>query len=171
MQQKATLDLQHGCKSLRWSEKRELQSCQCLFTSCSAARDSQVSVISQSGGAVLLSVHPSLVDLVLEYVEVVGGGHGDDVLRRVPGAVQDLLAEVQAVHTDLVLASLASHTHLPGLQDGPGLAVLPRRLQGHVTLGVAVEHAEEVVVGAGHDHTTEREREREGWVISSNLIY
>jgi len=56
----------------------------------------------------------SLVDLVLEDVEVVGGRHGDDVLVRVPRGVKDLLAEVQAVHADLVLAALPTDTHLAG---------------------------------------------------------
>ena len=102
-----------------------------------------------------------LVHLVLEYVEVVGGCHGDDVLGGVPGRVQDLLGEVQAVHADVVLPPLAPGAHAARLEHGPGLAALPRRLQGHVPLGVPVEHPEEVVVGAGHDHTGERGRERE----------
>lgn len=42
------------------------------------------------------------VHLVLEDVQVVGGRDGDDVLGRVPGRVQDLLGEVQAVHADVV---------------------------------------------------------------------
>lgn len=57
----------------------------------------------------------SLVDFVLEYVQVVGGSHGDNVLRRVPGRVQDLLIEVQTVHTNLVLLSLTACTHFPRL--------------------------------------------------------
>ena len=101
-----------------------------------------------------------LVDLVLKDVEVVGGGHCNDVLGRVPGGVQDLLAEVQAVHADLVLAPLAAHAHLARLEDGPWLAVLTRGLQRHVPLGVAVKHAEEVVVRAGHDHTARKTGER-----------
>lgn len=93
------------------------------------------------------------VELVLEDVQVVGGGDGDDVLVGVPRRVQDLLGEVQAVHADVVLAPLAAGgAHPARLQHGPRLAALPRRLQGDVALGVAVEHAEEVVVGAGHDH-------------------
>lgn len=35
-----------------------------------------------------------LNDLILEYVEVVGGCHGDDVVLGVPGSVEDLLVEI-----------------------------------------------------------------------------
>lgn len=94
------------------------------------------------------------VEFVLEDVQVVGGGDGDDVLSRVPGCVEDLLGEVQAVHADVVLPALSpGGTHPPWLQDRSGFAALPRRLQGHVPFGVAVEHAEKVVVGSSHDHT------------------
>ena len=51
-------------------------------------------------------------ELVLQQEEVVGGGHGDDVLVRVPGRVEDLLVEVQAVHVDLVLLPFAPGAHL-----------------------------------------------------------
>ena len=91
------------------------------------------------------------VHLVLEDVQVVGGRDGDDVLGRVPGRVQDLFGEVQAVHADVVPPPLAAHAHAPRLEHRPGLAALPRRLQGHIPLGVPVKHAEEVVVGPGHD--------------------
>lgn len=108
----------------------------------------------------LVSVHETpkedlvlLVNLVLEYVQVVRGCHSDDVLRGVPGCVQDLFAKVQTVHTDLVFPALSTHADLAGFEDGTGFAVLPRRLQRHVALGVAVEHAEKVVVGASHDDT------------------
>lgn len=37
---------------------------------------------------------PPLNDLLLEYVKVVGGCHGDDVVLRMPGGVEDLLVEV-----------------------------------------------------------------------------
>lgn len=53
-----------------------------------------------------------LVDLVLEDVKVVGGCYGDDVFMGVPRRVEDFLAEVQAVHTDLILATLAANAHL-----------------------------------------------------------
>ena len=49
--------------------------------------------------------------------------------------------------------------YLAGFEDGPGFAVLSGSLQGHVPLGVPVEHPEEVVVGTGHDHTRGRGRE------------
>lgn len=96
------------------------------------------------------------IDLILEDVQVVGGRNGDDILGWVPGRVQDLLGEVQAVHTDVITPPLAAHTHAPGLEHGPGFAALSGGLQGHIPLGVAVEHAEEVVVGPGHDDTGER---------------
>lgn len=70
-----------------------------------------------------------------------------------PSCMQDLFAKVQTVHTDLVFSSLAPNTHFSGFEDSPGLAVFPRGLKRHITLGVAVEHPEEVVVGAGHDDT------------------
>lgn len=54
----------------------------------------------------------ALVDLVLEDIEVVGGRYCDDVLMRVPCGVKDFLAEVEAVHADLILATLPAHTHL-----------------------------------------------------------
>ena len=101
------------------------------------------------------------VEFVLEDVQVVGGGDGDDVLVGVPGRVEDLLGEVQAVHADVVLPPLPpGGAHPAWLQDGSGFAALSRRLQGHVAFGVAVEHAEEVVVGSGHDHTGQRRRRR-----------
>lgn len=55
---------------------------------------------------------PSLVDLVLEDVQVVCGCDGDNVLLRVPRSVEDLLAEVQAINADLVLTTLPAYTHL-----------------------------------------------------------
>lgn len=100
------------------------------------------------------------IEFVLEDVQVVGGGDGDDVLVRVPRRVEDLLGEVQAVHTDVVLPALPpGSADPPRLQDGSGFAALPRRLQGHVAFGVPVEHAEEVVVRSCHDHAG-RERRR-----------
>ena len=100
------------------------------------------------------------VHLVLEDVQVVGGRDGDDVLGRVPGRVQDLLGEVQAVHADVVASPLAAHAHPPRLEHRPGLAALPRGLQGHIPLGVPVKHAEEVVVGSSHDDAGGRRRGR-----------
>ena len=43
------------------------------------------------------------------------------------------------------------HTHFSRLEQRLGLGDLPGRLVGDLLLEVAVEHAEEVVVGAGHD--------------------
>ena len=99
--------------------------------------------------------HWTLVQLVLKYIKVVGGCHGDDVVLGVPGRVQDLLVKVQAVHTDLVLLPLPARAHLPGLEHRAGLAALPTRLQGHVLAVTAIEHPEEVVVGSRHHDTEE----------------
>lgn len=105
-----------------------------------------------------LSVHLG-VQFVLENVEIIGGSDGDDVLSRVPRRVEDLLGKVQAVHADVVLAALSSGgADPPRFEDGPGFAALPRRFQGHVALGVPVEHAEEIVVGSCHDDTDEQNR-------------
>lgn len=100
-----------------------------------------------------LSAMHLLVEFVLEDVQVVGGSDGDDVLRGVPGRVQDLLGEVQAVHTDVILATFPTLADAARLENGPGLTALPGRLQGHVTLCVPVKHPKEVVVGPRHDHT------------------
>lgn len=70
-----------------------------------------------------------------------------------PGSVEDLLVEVQAVYADLVLLPLAAGRHLARLERGPRFAALPGRLKRDVPPGVAVEHSEEVVVGARHDGT------------------
>ena len=62
--------------------------------------------------------------------------------------------------------------YLAGFEDSPGLAVLSGRLQGDVTLGVPVKHPEEVVVGAGHDHTGDQKDmvvERNGGLSGSGL--
>lgn len=53
-----------------------------------------------------------LVHLILEDVEVVGGGYSNDVLVWVPCCVKDLFAKVQAVHADLILTAFSTHTHL-----------------------------------------------------------
>ena len=57
--------------------------------------------------------------------------------------------------------------YLAGFEDSSGLAVLSGRLQRDVPLGVPVKHPEEVVVGAGHDHTVDQKDtvgEGNGWV-------
>lgn len=68
-----------------------------------------------------------------------------------PGRVQDLLVKVQTVDADFVLFPLAPGAHLPRLQHRLRLDDVPGGLQRDVLLAVAVEHAEEVVVAAGHD--------------------
>ena len=87
-----------------------------------------------------------LLQFVLKYIEVVSGGHGDDVVLRVPGRVEDLLVKVQAVYTDLVLLALPTCAHLAGLEHRTRLTAFPRRLQGHILPVASVKHPEEVVV-------------------------
>lgn len=70
-----------------------------------------------------------------------------------PGSVEDLLVEVQAVHADLILLPFAASGHFAWFERSPWFAALPGRLQCDVPPGVAVKHSEEVVVGAGHDGT------------------
>lgn len=70
-----------------------------------------------------------------------------------PGGVQDLLVKVQTVDVDFVLFPLATGADLARLQDRLRLDDVPGRFQRDVLLAVAVEHAEEVVVAAGHDRT------------------
>lgn len=65
--------------------------------------------------------------------------------------MQDLLVKVQTVDADFVLFPLAAGAHLPRLQHRLRLDDVAGRLERHVLLAVAVEHAEEVVVAAGHD--------------------
>lgn len=86
--------------------------------------------------------------LILEYKQIVGGGDGDDVLGRMPGRVKDLLVEIQAVHADFVLFSLAARADLLGLERRLRPGDLARCLQRHVPLRRTVKHAKEVVVRA-----------------------
>lgn len=66
------------------------------------------------------------VEFVLEDVEIVSGSDGNDVLVRVPSRMEDLLGEVQAVHTDIILPAFSSRgANPPRLQHGPGFAALP----------------------------------------------
>ena len=44
--------------------------------------------------------------ILLKQKEIVGSCHRDDVLLRMPGRVQDLLVEVEAVDEDLVALAL-----------------------------------------------------------------
>lgn len=103
-----------------------------------------------SGGRGLAEADGLLVDLVLENVEVVSGCYSDDVLVWMPRSVKDLLAEVEAVYTDLVFTTFPTNTHLARFENGSGFAVLPGRFQCDVTLCVPVKHSEEIVVGASH---------------------
>lgn len=96
-----------------------------------------------------------LVQFLLEYVQIVGGGHGNNVVQWMPGSVDDLLVKVQAVYTDLVLFAFPTCAYFARLEDGPWLAVLPRRLQSDVLPVATVKHPEEVVVGTGHHDAAE----------------
>lgn len=98
-----------------------------------------------------------LVQFILEYVQIVGGGHSDDVVQGMPGSVEDLLVKVKTVYTDLILFALPTRAHFARFQDRPWLTVLPRRLQGHILPVAPVKHPEEVVVGAGHHDAAERQ--------------
>lgn len=91
------------------------------------------------------------VDSILEYIQVVGGRDGDDVLEWVPGHVQDLFGEVQTIHADVSAAPLAAGVNPPGPQHSPRLAALPPGLQGHSSARLPVEHPEEAVVRPSHD--------------------
>lgn len=102
---------------------------------------------------------PTLIHLVLKYIQVVCGSYSNDVLLGVPGRVQDLLVEVQAVDADLVLLPLAAGAHLARLQHRARFVVLPGRLQGDVSLCVSVKHPEEVVVRPCHDNAAQRGKE------------
>jgi len=93
----------------------------------------------------------TVLEFVLEDVEVIGGGHGDDVLRWMPGRVQNLFVEVQTLDANLVLLALSAGAHLSRLEHNLGLGDLSRRLKRHVPFGVAVEHAEKIVVRPSHD--------------------
>lgn len=102
----------------------------------------------------------TLVQFILEYVQIVGGGHGDDVVQRMPGSVEDLLVKVQTVYTDLILFALPTCAYFARLQDRSWLAVFPRRLEGHVLSVVPVKHPEEVVVGTSHHNAVEKDRNK-----------
>lgn len=67
--------------------------------------------------------------------------------------MQDLLVKVQTVDADFVLFPFAPGADLARLEDRLRLDDVPGRFQRDVLLAVAVEHAEEVVVAAGHDRT------------------
>lgn len=94
-----------------------------------------------------------LIQFLLEYVKVIDCRQCNNVILRMPGGVEDLSAEVQAVHADLVPLASAPRTHTPGLEREAGGAALPRGLEGRVALGVPIKHPEEVVIGPSHDLT------------------
>lgn len=55
--------------------------------------------------------------MFLVNVKIVGGGHGDDVVQRVPGSVENLPVKVQTVYADLVLLPLPTRGHFARFQD------------------------------------------------------
>lgn len=69
-----------------------------------------------------------LVQFFLEYVQIVGGGHSNDVVQWMPGSVEDLLVKVQTVYTDLILFAFPTCAYFARFQDRSRLAVLPRCL-------------------------------------------
>lgn len=103
---------------------------------------------------------------VLKDEQVVAGCNGDDVVRWMPCRVQDLLPEVQAVHTDIVLPPLLPHTHAARPEHRTPLTHLPARLQSHVTPTRSVKHPKEIIICPCHDDT-ERERDKEGGMRKS----
>ena len=86
-------------------------------------------------------------------VEIVGGGDGEDVILGMPGGVQNLLVEVEAVDGDFVLAPFVGRRYLARFEHAPGPNGLARGLESGVVFRVAVEQPEEVVVASGHDLT------------------
>lgn len=117
-------------------------------------------ILSVSVSKELLATPPSLclcvgVDSILEYVQVVGGCYGDDILWWVPGHVQDLFGKVQTIHSNVSAAPLAASVNSPGPQHSPRLAAFPPGLQGHSSARLPVEHPEEAVVRPSHDDAEE----------------
>jgi len=92
-----------------------------------------------------------LLELVLEQEKVVGGCNCDHIFRRVPGRVKNLFVKVKAVDVNLVLLALSSGAHLSRLQHCFGLRDFSGGFEGDFFSRVSIEHAEKVVVGAGHD--------------------
>lgn len=60
----------------------------------------------------------SVLTILLEQKEIIGCGHRDDVLLRMPGGVEDLLVEVKTINRDFVFLSLATRTHLAWFEHG-----------------------------------------------------
>lgn len=54
--------------------------------------DSTIST-KQEVGSLLLGM-PTLIHFVLKYIQIVCGGHSNDILLGVPGCVKDFLVEV-----------------------------------------------------------------------------
>ena len=85
-------------------------------------------------------------------VEVVGGGHSEDVVLGMPGGMQDFFVEVEAIDGNFVLLPFVRHANLARFQDLTRSHVFARRLESRLPLGCApVEHPKEVVVTPRHD--------------------
>lgn len=69
---------------------------------------------SQTG---MSSSQQMLFHVFLVNVEIVGGGHGDDVVQRVPGGVEDLPVKVQTVYADLILLPLPTCAYSARFED------------------------------------------------------
>lgn len=99
---------------------------------------------------------------VLKDEQVVVGCDGDDVVCGMPRCVQDLLPEVQAVHTDIIVPPLLPHTHAARPENSAPLTNLPARLQSHITLTGSVKHPEEIIIRPCHDDTGTETRTEKG---------
>lgn len=57
-------------------------------------------------------------------------------------------------------------SYLARLENGSGFAVLPGCFQCDVTFSVPVKHSEEIIIGAGHNHT---EGGKEEWKVTDKM--
>ena len=68
--------------------------------------------VSGVSNAIRMFHSPSVLKFVLIDVKIVGGGHSNDILVRVPRSVQNLFVEIEAVNADFVLLPLSSSADL-----------------------------------------------------------
>lgn len=94
--------------------------------------------------------------LFMEKVEVVCGGNGQDVVLRVPHCMQNPPGIVQTLNAYLVTPPPRACHHPAVTQYLSQLAHVPGGLVAVLHARVAIENAEEVVVTATDDGTTER---------------
>lgn len=55
--------------------------------------------------------------MFLVNVKIVGGGHSNDVVQRMPCSVENLLVKVQTVYTDLILLAFPTCAYFARFQD------------------------------------------------------